>query len=136
MKHLISEMAKQAEDYANEENERYGADFESKFRQKFAELIIARERKEFAKYCENEVDTKPLTADDARKLRKESAIVKEILNEVRVAATNNVAQKSIIFYSECEDGEIDDVLLSLWQLGYSAGYCRNTRVFEVDWELK
>jgi hypothetical protein len=40
MNELIKELANQADQYANQQNELYGVDFKTEYDQKFAELIV------------------------------------------------------------------------------------------------
>jgi hypothetical protein len=40
MSELIKKLANEAEQYANEQNELYGADFKIEYNKKFAELIV------------------------------------------------------------------------------------------------
>ena len=54
MNERITELAEQAEQYANEQNDKYGARFKTEYDKKFAELIV----KECANHCDLLLDHK------------------------------------------------------------------------------
>ena len=59
MNERIKELAEQAEQYANEQNDKYGARFKTEYDKKFAELIV----RECAKVCRDQPNVYALKAD-------------------------------------------------------------------------